>query len=156
MNLLNKLLNKIDEIDKIHNYEYYSIVSETLPIYHDRFRTTNKNIVKLLDTDDRFNKLTLETQNDVPIKFHKEFEENSSKHLGKHTGSPDFQIEDMKQGLIFEVKGRGFLENINTIYEIVLVTDQYVYVRSLEHNYIYPKSYKEIKRMKDMNALQFH
>lgn len=156
MNLLNKLLNKIDEIDKIHNYEYYSIVSETLPIYHDRFRTTNKNIVKLLDTDDRFNKLTLETQNDVPIKFHKEFEEKTSKHFGKHTGLPDFQIEDMKQGLIFEVEGQGFLENSSSVYEIVLVTDQYVYVKNLEHNLIYLKSYKEIKRMKDLNALHLY
>ena len=156
MKFLSKLFNKINEINRRRNYEYYSIVSETLPIYHDRFRTTNKNIVKLSGTDDRINILKLETQNGVPVEFHKEFKENSSKHLGKHTGSSDFQVGDMKQGLILEVKGEGFLENMNSIYEIVLVTDQYVYTRDLEHNYIYPKSHKEIKGMKDMGALHLH
>lgn len=141
---------------KKYNYEYYSIISETLPIYHDRFRTTNKNIVKFLETDDRFNKLKLEEQNGIPVEFHKEFKEKTSKHFGKHTGLPDFQFEDMKQGLIFEVEGQGFLENSSSVYEIVLVTDQYVYVKNLEHNLIYLKSYKEIKRMKDLNALHLY
>lgn len=149
-----KFLSKI--IKKKYNYEYYSIVSETLPVYHDRFRTTNKNIVTLLETDDRFNKLRLEEQNGIPVEFHKEFNNKISKHFGKHTGLPDFQLEDMKQGLIFEVKGQGFLENLSSVYEVVLVTDEYVYVRNLQHNLIYLKSYKEIKRMKDLNALHFY
>lgn len=149
-----KFLNNL--FKKKHNYEYYSIVSETLPVYHDRFRTTNKNIVKLLETDDRFNKLMLEEQNGVPVEFHKEFKEKSSKHFGKHTGLSDFEVEEMKQGSIFEVKGEGFLENSNSVYEVVLVTDRYVYVRNLEYNFIYLKSYKEIKRMRDMNALHLY
>ncbi|HHT96358.1 MAG TPA: hypothetical protein GXZ90_00460 [Clostridiales bacterium] len=148
INHLNKIVNKI----KNRNYRYHCILSETLPVYHDSFRTTDKNVIILNQNDDRINRLRLESQNGKPVKFHREFDSNK-RHLGKHTGNPEFTWNEIKQGQIYGVTGAGFLEDENHIYEISLITDEYVYFKNLEINYIYPRSYKEIKLMKELNAI---
>lgn len=150
MNLIVKLLRKGRE----RNYEYRSIISETLPVYHDRFKSTNKNTITLSEEDDRFTKVNLEKQGDTPVKFHKNFSDSGNKGFGKHTGELDFEMEGIRQGQIIEVDGCGFLENSNSVYEVILVTNKYVYLRNLEFNTIYPSSFKEIERMKDLNAFK--
>lgn len=155
MDIIMELKSKLSKlVDKEKNYAYRAIVSETLPVYHDRFRSTNKNTISIDETDDRFNKVRLESQGGTPVKFHKDFDYRESKNFAKHTGNEEFEMHGMKQGLIMKISGEGFLENENDIYEAVLITNEYVYLRNLRYNTIYPKSYEEIKRIKDYNALE--
>lgn len=155
MNIIMELKSKLGKlVNKEKHYAYRAIVSETLPVYHDRFRSTNKNTISIDETDDRFHKVDLESQENIPVKFHREFNNNSNKNFAKHTGNKEFEMHGMKQGLIIKISGGGFLENENDIYEAVLITNEYVYLRNLRYNTIYPKSYEEIKRIKDYNALE--
>lgn len=151
-----KIMQKKKEI-RDRDYRYMAIPSETLPLYHDRFRSTNKNKIMLEKNDERVGKMLLESQDDNLIEFHKDFNDNpvKTKHPIKlHDGNPEFTKEGMKQGDIYKVLGQGFLENQNSTYEVALVTNNYVFMKDLLSNNIYPYSYKEINRMKGYNAIE--
>lgn len=147
-------INEKKEIIENKSYRYHSIVSQTLPLYHDRFGTTNKNTVELSYGDDRITKLNLESQDGVPIQFHKDFGQKSSKNFCKSTGSLDFQKNGIEHGMIINISGNGFLENEDSVYEVVLVTDEFVYMRNMEYNSVYPNSYREIEKMRSLNAFK--
>lgn len=79
INLIIELKSKLSKlVDKEKHYVYKAIVSETLPVYHDRFKSTNKNTISIDETDDRFNKVRLESQGGTPVKFHKDFDYRES------------------------------------------------------------------------------
>lgn len=147
-------INDRKEVIKNRNYRYHSIVSQTLPLYHDRFKTTNKNTIKLEYGDYRLAKVNLESQDGVPIQFHKNFGDNSNKNFCKSTGSLGFQKNGMEHGMVINIEGVGFLENEDSVYDVVLVTDEFVYMRNMEYNSVYPKSYREIEKMRSLNAFK--
>lgn len=157
MNLIKKIKQSIEdkkEAVENMNYRYHSIISQVLPVYHDRFRTTNKNTIKITADDDRMTKVNLESQDGTIIKFHKDFDNSSSGGFGKHTGLPSFQKDGIEYGMIVNINGNGFLENENSVYEVILLTDRFVYMRNLQYNSIYPHSYEEIERMKSLRAFE--
>lgn len=124
MNIM-KLFKKKPKV----NYKYGAIVSEVIPMFHDKFRSSNKTF-KLIDG----NCSVIEAQNGKPIMFESSAEEvieYSSKDL-KHTGCPDFTFNGMRENLMYVVHGEGYMENYKNTYKVVLVTDRFVYSKNIQ------------------------
>lgn len=146
MNLLSKMKNKIENKD----YRFQAITSEFHPVFGDRFGVTNKRTVLLTEDDDLMGLTKLVSQNGEPVKFHKDFD-RYSKNKYKHKGNLDFEINGVKSGMIYELKRTGYLENDNSMYEVILVTDDYVFTKLLGYGGIIIHSHNEIERFKNMN-----
>lgn len=139
MNLLNRF--------RTRNYGYGSIVQEIIPVFHDRFKISNKTHKVFDKNDPLVNKLTMETQNGKKVQFHKEFEMN-----GEFIGCLEFSRDEIRPGLIYRSAGTGFLENGNSLSEVILVTDKFIYSKDIDSDFINILSHDEVERMKSMNG----
>lgn len=148
------VITKWIESIKSRNLRYGAITNEVLPVFHDRFMCTNKEFTELTEGDKRISKVTLETQGGVPVKFYKGFDESFEKGYGKHKGDLSFSKGGVTAGDVLKVSGGGYLENRNDIYEVILVTDRFVYIKNLGGNWFIIKSHDEIQRMRDMGGLE--
>lgn len=150
MNFIKKWLNYIENRKLTYGY----IGRQILPVFHDRFRSTNKDFVELSEEARRIKKHGLETQDEVPVKFYKGFKEGlGGSKKGKHIGDESFSVGGMIQGKVVRIMGGGFLETTDDVYEVVLVTDKFVYMKNLRVNWITIKSHAEIERMTDMGGM---
>lgn len=140
---MKNLINKLIEKRKNKNYRYIAITGEVLPYFHDKFRTTNKD-VELINLEEDHIAIIPEKQNDEIIKVHKDYT--------SHTGNPSFEINGVRQGDIYKVQGQGFLGNIDSIKEVFLVTNNYVFFKESD-NGVRCYSHNELERMKSGNSL---
>lgn len=145
--------NIVDSIKK-RNYRYGAITNEVLPLFHDRFMCTNKEFTELTLDDKRIEKVQIETQNGKPVLFHKGFNESSEKGYGKHYGDLTFSKSGLSHGDVIKIKNEGYLENRDNIYEVILITDKFVYLKNLTGGWISKKSHEEIERMRNMGGLE--
>lgn len=131
-----------------------SWITETLPMYHDRARSTNKTIwtIKKMMTDEvaeacRLGSSRLEhkdiadmvmlSQNGIPIRF------KPNGKLLSH--EPFFEKEGYKVGQIYSFERLGFLGDIDSIKQVFCVTDQYVLFKYLDSKGISAVSFKELE-----------
>ena len=156
------------------NYRYLMIRNEGLPVYHDRFQISNKTII-LVEKQGRvsdssalivegkeysstfneirykhkkaYSKIKLECQNGISIQIYKNFK--------RHTGNSDFDLNGFKQGDTFEIKGLGFLGDIDVIECVFLVTDEHVFTKGIIRERVYCYKHEELQRMRDGGALKF-
>lgn len=156
------------------NYRYLMITNEFMPIYHDKFQTSNKTIV-LVEKQNKisgssalvvegreysstfdeirykykkaYSEIRLESQNDNLIQIYKNFK--------KHTGDPNFELNGFKEGITLEIKGLGFLGDINIIENIFLVTDKYIFTKGAINKGMSCYKHEELQRMKERGALVF-
>lgn len=147
-----KLSNVINPIVK-RNRRYGAITSQVVPLFSDRFNTTNKEFTKLKVNDDRVDAVTLETQDGKPVLFHKDFKAFGRKS-SKHYGDLSFSRLGLKHGQVVTILGIGYLENRDSTYEVILITDRFVYLKDLSSGSVTEKSHKEIERMRRMNGLK--
>lgn len=145
--------NIIDLIRK-RNYRYGAITNEVLPLFHDRFMCTNKEFTELTLDDKRLEKVQIETQNGEPVFFHKGFNESFEKGHGKHYGDFTFSKSGLSHGDVVKIKNEGYLENRDNIYEVILITDRFVYLKNLTGGCISKRSHEEIERMRSMGGLE--
>lgn len=137
--IINKLFKR--------KHGYGAIVREVLPVFHCRFELTNK-FHKVFDKDDPLvNSLTMETQNGVNVEFDMDFENND-----KFIADSEFVVNEVKSGMIYETSNSGFMENIQSIHEVVLVTDRFVYSKNINFGGISILSHNEVEKMKKMNG----
>lgn len=156
------------------HYRFLMIANEILPIYHDKFRTTNKTIV-LVENQEKvfgsvavvvegreysktFNEIrskykkvhtniNLECQHGNPIQIYKNFK--------KHTGDSNFTLNDFKEGMILEINGLGFLGDIKVVKNIFLVTDKHVFVQNILDKGVGCYNHEELQRLKKYGSLKF-
>lgn len=150
MGIFTKIINYIES----KNLRYGAITREVLPVFHDRFMRTTKYFTELTEDDNRLSKVTLETQNGVPVKFRKGFYTSYEKGYGKHKGDLSFSKGGLTAGDIIKIVGAGYLENINDTYEVILVTDRFVYIKNLSSNGFIIESHEEIQKMREMGGLE--
>lgn len=159
-------------LNKRH-YRYLMITNEKLPVYHDRFQTTNKSIIlvekqKVVSNSsavlvegrvysDTFNEIKykykevhssveLECQNGKPVQVYKNFK--------RHTGDPNFELNGFKQGDIFTIKSLGYLGDIDVIERVFLVTDRCVFTKGVIDKRVTCYKNEELLRMKEYDALK--
>lgn len=149
MNLIKGWIEKVRD----RNLIYGSIAREYLPVFHGKYMIKNKDFVELSEDDRRIEKLKLEEQDGVPVKFHKGFEDSFSKGYGKHKGNPEFTAGGITQGDVIRIAGGGYLENGDEIYEAILVTDRFVYMKNLTNDGIIPFSHDEIDMIRNMGGI---
>ena len=138
--LINKIVNKVKE----KHFRYVAITSKVLPLYHDKFRTTNKT-VKLIDKREGVMGISPERQDDIIVEIYKEYE--------SHTGNPEFEVNGVREGDLYELRGLGFLGNIDITEEVFLVTNNYVFLKKAGENPLSCYTHAEIERMKNGNSL---
>ena len=138
--LINKIINKVKE----KHFRYVAITNKILPLYHDKFRTTNKT-VKLIDKKESIMGISPEHQDDIIVEIYKDYE--------IHTSNPEFEVNGVREGDLYEFKGLGFLGNIDIIEEVFLVTNNYVFLKKAGENSISCYTHDEIGRMKSGNSL---
>lgn len=169
------IIKNIIKLFTKRNYRFLMVTGETLPIYHDRFQTTNKTIVLVERQEDipnsnatiikgrehssMFNNIRreykkshiknniLECQNGVPIQIYKNFK--------KHTGKPIVLGNGIKEGMAFKISKLGFLGNSEHIYKVFLITDRYIFCKDPIDEKVVCYSHQELQRMKDGGALDF-
>lgn len=131
-----------------------SYITEVLPTYHDRARTTNKTIwtIKKMITDDVAEVYRLEspsftehvditkkemiTQDGVPIRF------NAKGKLISY--DPLFSRHGYAKGQLYSFERLGFLGDLDAIKKVLCVTDQYVLFTKLDSDTLYENTYQEL------------
>lgn len=132
-----------------------SWITEVLPEFHDRAKTTNKTIwtIKKMITDDVAEVYRLNipsstehadistkkmiTQYGIPIRF------NEKGKLISYDAS--FEKEGYQEGQIYSFEGLGFLGDIDSIKKVFCVTDQYVFFKKLDSDTMFEHTYKELE-----------
>lgn len=143
----------------LHNIEkrkltLCAIREERTTVFSDRFETTIKKLIEIADDDyDKMGLYSFETQDSQPVRFYKGFLDLLGKYRGKHQGDREFTKGGMTQGDIIKVTGQGYLSNREDGYKVILVTDDYVYIKNESTTEIDIKSHDEIKKMKSMNGI---
>lgn len=148
-----KFLEKLGFKRKPEPMFHGGVVKEYLPVFHDKYMNKNKDFQIIEDSFVENFKSYIETQNGVPIKFHKNF--NDSFYLPEkfHTGDLNFELNGWKAQMKITISGQGFLENQTNDYTVELVTDKYVYLKKVETSSIILKSYEELETIKEMGGL---
>lgn len=137
-------------------FRYGTIANEILPRFHDHFMSTNKEFLELeFDSKELFLH-ELETQDGVPVIFFKGFSNIYSygKKLGKHKADLKFEVNGMKAGRVIKLSNQGYLGNHQSIYEIILVTDRFVYMKEVKGKYMSIKSHRELNEMEKFGCLK--
>lgn len=135
-------------------------IEEILPKFHDYARTTNKtvyvikenienNVSKVFDLDLDTNYFSKNTsikgreviqQNGIPIKFDKK------KRICNN--NTNFEKNGYIKDRCIHIKGLGFLGDIENTLKTWIVTDEYVFFKSLDdHPSIQIYSYRELERL---------
>ena len=133
-------------------------VEETLPVYHDSAFTTNKRVYvvkkcvepniyeafelrNLLDTTlSPFLSKKAVTQDGLPLKF-----DRKEKVLNNNI---QFTKDGYSQGVCVYIEGLGYLGNIKDTLKVWVVSDKYVFFKTISKNpTIFVYSFEELKRM---------
>lgn len=135
------IVNKIIK----RNHKYIGIRIIGVPRFSDKFNNTNKEI-KQIDRDAKYVSMEIEKQGNHVIEV--------KKSIKKHNGNPAFEVNGVKQGNVYHTTGRGFLGNIEGTEEILLVTNNFVFIRNIDEGYENCHTHEEIARMKDYGAYE--
>lgn len=135
------IVNKIVK----RNHKYIGVRIIGAPRFSDKFNNTNKE-VKQIDRDAKYVSMEIEKQGDHVIEV--------KKSIKKHNGDPAFEVNGVRQGDVYHTTGRGFLGNVEGIEEVLLVTNNFVFVRNKEIGYENCHTHEEIARMKDYGAYE--
>lgn len=149
MKLVKSLLTKARE----RNMLYGAVVREYIPVFHDKYMSKNKDLKIIEDLFVEHFKHQLETQNGIPIKFHKLFNETMYLPENFHNGDLSFEKNGRKVGMKITMNGQGFLGNLSNTYIVELVTDKYVYLKNIEYNIVTLKSHEELDTIQSMGGL---
>ena len=88
----------------------------------------------------------LEYQNGKPVQVYKNFK--------RHTGDPNFELNGFTQGDILEIKGLGYLGDIDVIERVFIVTDRCVFTKGVIDKRVTCYKNEELLRMKEYDALK--
>lgn len=133
-------------------------IEEVLPLYHDSAGTTNKRVYivyklveqgvyegfelseKTVEKQTPFIAKKAITQNGIPLKFNKKQNVLNS--------DVEFNKDGYKSGVCIYIEGQGFLGNISSTLKTWVVSDKYVFFKTIsKYPSIYVYSYEELKRM---------
>lgn len=127
------------------NYKYIGVRIIGVPRFSDKFNNASKE-VRQIDRDAEYVSVKIEKQGDHVIEVKKSIKE--------HNGDPAFEVNGVRQGDVYHTTGRGFLGNIEGIEEVLLVTNNFVFVHNKGIEYEACYTHEEIARMKDYGAYE--
>lgn len=144
--MIKNLVKKFKE----RNLVYGAITSEIVPVFNDSFGSTNKTFTEFNLLDDTKN-YPIEKQGEDPVIFKKGFETN-----GIHHGDLEYMRNDLKAGMFIKVLNGGCLGNLTSVYKIVLITNNFIYLQDIESigDKVSIKSHEEIGRIREQDCLE--
>ena len=143
---MDKFIEFLKEKILRRNYKYVSIKVLGVPRFSNMWGNANKKIEKI-SPKEKYVSATVEKQGDKHIRV------NDS--MTKNDGDDFFEVNGMKKGDVYLFKDLGFLGNIERKEKVLLVTNNYVIVESVENDYHNKISYlhDEIAKMKDTGSI---
>lgn len=125
--------------------KYGTVSEKVVPLFTNGFHKGNRHFTEVDEED--LMEYDVETQNGIPVRFNTGFLETSKRNYGKHNGDKNFKVENLGQGFEFSLVD---MENKSNIYEVLLVTDEYVYINDPVNEGIIIKNHKELRDLKYM------
>lgn len=144
-----KIIKDLIRKKKMKSYGYGAIVSEINPVFGNKFSMTNKEFAIVEDEG-----VPLETQNGVPVKFHKNFHNYFEKGYSKYEGCEDISFMGVSKGTILTISNMGYLENKTGKYKVLLITDRFIYIESISNGGMLIISHNELERIDSMGELK--
>lgn len=153
--MIKKMVKQFKERNLVYGY----ISREIVPVFHDGLKTTNKTFLEFntffSNKDSELKEIPFESQNGKLVKFYKGFMGDiyNPKNTGKHMGDVNFSMNGFKQGLSYRKSDIAFVDK-GSLYEVVLVTDKYVYSKNLESGVISIYKHEEMLKFKESGWLK--
>jgi len=143
MNNFKKLMKRF----AMRNYKYIGVKVKGIPMFPDRFNRPNKDIV-LVGKNEKYVSVIVQKQGDKVIQVHEKFTHGKV----KHNGDPEFEVNGVRQGQVYHLTGLGFMGDLEFMRKVILVTNDYVFLRDLEYGGINCSTHDEVKEMKEYGS----